>query len=712
MRINSEKRYGLGWLALCMAFLLLITSLSIFSVDADHTEVAFSEDFSDQSEEALKEKGWVWYQTTGPLSFDNGRLVLFRTDSTPPGQITMHLSGNADAKNWTDYTVETDLTFDADKSNLLQATNVSAVAIRSSGRNKGYEFGLSVSKDLSKTTLRFRNMVAKKNLKDVNGVDAPSFPIELGKTYRVKVEAIGNHFKCYIDDALVMEVIDADNAHPKGSIGLTVGKNKTYFDNVVVKTEPTTTETDPTEPSKPAEPDYSWFQPSEKEIPDNALFSENFSGDKTLTEKGWNSNSPLLKDGHAFFETSSTDEGKQMLYLNQLAGAADWNQYILEADVSISAQFAGSLATNTAGIVTKTSGKDDGYEFSLCITQAGDTYVRLYDRNTKTELKRQEFAVQAGNIYRLKIAHTGETIRCSVDGSLLIEVADDATRKGSVGLRTGGVLVGYDNVVVFPYTKLDGGNETDFGEGYYFKEYFTAENALTDRGWSSDLPEIVDGQLKMTSEITGCYLNGKPAYTSLTDYTVDADVFISDQVTGNYSTYMLCLVARTTGLSNGYEYGICFQTNGKKYVRLYDRKAKKALAQVDMDLEPNKAYHMSMTVEGSNITCYLDGKEVITASAESCPTGSIGFRVNGYTSYCSNIEVKKLGGGAPTTSTEPSGSSTTTAGGEQTGTTTTMHNVDTGSASPIALPLLLAAISLAAVAGHLLLVKKEELPEA
>lgn len=689
----SEKSRWAGRLGAVMAFLVLLTCFSVFPVGAAHTEVVFSEDFSNQDETALKDKGWDWYPTTNPLVFDEGRLKLHPTKDGRPGTILMHVKNNAAAKNWTDYTVEVDMAFDADKANLLNSTNFSAVAVRSTGRNgskgTGYEFGLNIPKggDSSKATLRFRDVSAGKNLKDMNtGEDSPKFPLELGRTYRIKVEAIGNRFKCYIDNELVMEV--EDDAHVKGTIGLTVGQHVAYFDNVTVTAEPS----DPV----PSDPDYTWFQPEERGAPDNALFFEGFASGEPLTGKGWDSDSPLLIDGHMFLDHNPDDETKQMAYLNQLEEAKSWNNYILEADVSISSQFFGKQKENFAGIVTKTDGKETGYEFALFMNEAGDTYARLYDRTNGEILKKVDFDLVTGETYRLKIAHTGEAIRCSVNGSLIIEVADDPSRTGSIGLRTGGYLVGYDNVTVYPYTQVDDGDEPDFGEGIYFSEYFTGEDALTDRGWSSDLPAIIDGQLQITNEVSPFYLNGKPTYLGLTDYTVEADVVMTDEATATFATNIACLVVRSTGASDGYEFGICIQSNGKEYVRLYDRKSKKVLVQENMDLEQNRIYHMAVTVEGNRITCYLDGEQVIDTTADTNASGSIGFRINGYTALCSNIVVKSLDGS--TEIPDPVPPEEKPDGGE----TTTIPNAPTGNMSRTALPLLLAGLGFAAVAGCIL----------
>lgn len=694
-----------------MALLLLITGFSILPVGASHSELAFSEDFSVGDAEAMKAKGW----DISTQTIDGGRLKLEGKDPKDRLYLT-DTETAADALKWEDYTVEADITLD----NTAVSGNdyVGALAVRASNGNNGYEFGLAIQKK-GTTYIRLYNRKNKKQYKDT------SVKIEWGVTYHTKVEVVGNRIKCYINDQLMLDLIDGEGGalvpfeqateadlaakatNLKGSVGCRIGGLVGFFDNIRVSREPEATE--PTDP-EPEEPDYGWFQPSEKEVPDAALFSEDFAGGTALTQKGWNSDSPLIQDGHVFLQTSDTDQGKQMIYLNQLAGVSDWNKYILEADVSISPQFEGSLTINTAGIVTKTGGSDSGYEFSLCVTSSGETYVRLYDRNTKKELKRQDFAAQAGAVYRLKVAHTGESIRCSVDGQLVIELADDPSRTGSIGLRTGGVLVGYDNVVVYPYTQVDDGDEPDFGEGIYFSEYFSGENALTDRGWSSDLPAIIDGQLQITNEVSPFYLNGKPVYTELTDYTFEADMVMTNEATATFATNMACLVARSTGATSGYEFGICIQSNGKEYVRLYDRKAKAVLAQENVDLEQNRTYHMAMTVEGNRITCYLDGEKVLDVTSDSNPAGSIGFRINGYTTLCSNIVVKKVGSGSgekPTDPTEPSGEATTTGAAD---TTTTIHNAATGSVSPVALPLFLGGLSLAAVAGYLLTAKKEKQP--
>ena len=100
---------------------------------------------------------------------------------------------------------------------------------------------------------------------------------------------------------------------------------------------------------------------------------------------------------------------------------------------------------------------------------------------------------------------------------------------------------------------------------------------------------------------------------------------------------------------------------------------------------------------------YLDGKKVLETTADTNPSGSIGFRINGYTAMCGNIVVKALGTVTdPSEGTGPTGEGTTT---------TTIHNAATGDESSNSLPLLLAGISFAAAVGYLLILKGKNQPE-
>ncbi len=53
-----------------------------------------------------------------------------------------------------------------------------------------------------------------------SGFNAVPFRMDLGVSYNVRIDVYGNNFRCYVNDALMMDEFDFDNELPRGSIAI------------------------------------------------------------------------------------------------------------------------------------------------------------------------------------------------------------------------------------------------------------------------------------------------------------------------------------------------------------------------------------------------------------------------------------------------------------------------------------------------------------
>jgi hypothetical protein len=83
-------------------------------------------------------------------------------------------------------------------------------------------------------TVRNTNTVSLRKL--VNGtifiLDTASLPVSTGRWYSLRLEAVGNLLRVYVDNRLLLEA--PDSSHPKGTYGLATYRTIADFDDVVV----------------------------------------------------------------------------------------------------------------------------------------------------------------------------------------------------------------------------------------------------------------------------------------------------------------------------------------------------------------------------------------------------------------------------------------------------------------------------------------------
>lgn len=375
----------------------------------------------------------------------------------------------------------------------------------------------------------------------------------------------------------------------------------------------------------------------------NTMFEERFDGTLSdLTNHGWgkvNNNSAALKDEQ--LHLSGNQEG---LYVTALSGSEAWTDYTVKADVRIE-KTNQTPNTALATISARTTGLDNGYEWSIAIDKSGAAYARLYDRGAAKFLGRVDYPVEIGETYNLKLTVVGNTIKGYINGEKILETTADTSATGTVGVRRLGYNVYYDNVIVtLPEEDVPVQDVTK--QQIWFTDTFESESVMTDRGWDKD-GTIQDGELVLNNKYPTAFLTQIPGSNAWTDYTAQAHVTVvdSDEISpvGNSVS---ALIVRSLSDATGYEFGVSIQvSNDKGGFRLYNRTTSELLASTtEVVAERGKTYQLTVVVEGNRIRCYVDGQMVfdVTDTKNSNPTGYVGLRTVGYSGAYDNIVVRKV----------------------------------------------------------------------
>ncbi len=179
----------------------------------------------------------------------------------------------------------------------------------------------------------------------------------------------------------------------------------------------------------------------------------------------------------------------------------------------------------------------------------------------------------------------------------------------------------------------------------FFTENFDGDNSMLDNGWNAN-GNIINGRLLLGGSLSSVYLTDLLGADSWSDYTVQAEVSLSDADL-NYNIGVAAVCVRTSGTGNGYEFGIQMGTSARTGIfRLYDRTTRTVLAQGNggLTVERDKTYQLKVVVQGNRIICFVDGVCIfdVVDSANSNPVGTIGLRTNAGNGYYDNIVVRKI----------------------------------------------------------------------
>ena len=191
-----------------------------------------------------------------------------------------------------------------------------------------------------------------------------------------------------------------------------------------------------------------------------------------LQEKGWYvpSYASDLVDGTAFVIPSDNTTQKIVLQTENAKGALGWNDYSVEAVITIGVT-GGSAPTEPvyAGVTGRhtVSGGNDGYEIRLYDSADGTQELQIYSRNdenvTNKTIDSCPFEIVYGEDYTLKAVFQDNKIYAYVDDVLYLEATNDTYPIGYAGIckigRSGsttgcGVPVTFDDFVVYDYDVL------------------------------------------------------------------------------------------------------------------------------------------------------------------------------------------------------------------------------------------------------------------
>lgn len=377
-------------------------------------------------------------------------------------------------------------------------------------------------------------------------------------------------------------------------------------------------------------------------------FSETFDNEELIAQR-WDNGANATITEDAAVLNGTVDK----LYLNGVADAANWKNYVYEADVTLTDTAINSSTTKVAAIVVATTGSSDGYEFGLLHNEKWGWYqVRLINRSNTSDSVSENYTFYLNQSVKLKVEVVGNTMYCYAgDGEEPIitkEVTGVTELTGSIGIRTSGSNAIYDNLTVVPYVENDddgggevpGPNEPET-EALPFTEDFEDAQRVKERWDKGDTITITEGAAVLNGAVDKLYLTNLEDATAWTNYVYEADVTLTDIAIGSSATKVAAIVVGTTGSSNGYEFGLLYNEKWGWYEgRLMNRSDTSDSISEKCKFELNKAARLKVEVLGTTIKCYVNNVLVVEKEVENEVTGSIGIRTSGSEAIYDNISVK------------------------------------------------------------------------
>ncbi len=602
----------------------------------------FIDKFEDNK--SMTDNGWSHVSGTkanGVFTLDSGKFS--------------YTSGAKDADTWGDYAVTAKVKTGMTAVPTDDSSNIASIVARSANTaNGGYEFRIGVNKDGTYYQLykRANPSVAGK----INGSDHKfTKTIDLSVAHNLKIIVMGARVLCYNGEELIFDVTDtyADgNTYSAGYAGIRAPSGTADYDDFTVRKITDQEKQDIAALTPPAPPPE---EDDDEELGENMLFADDFEGTKAMNKKGWNaSNDTGVKADGAFTINVGT-----ATYLTGVTDSDKWDDYVVEADIRYNSAVVADDAVSVTNIVARSAKTtSSGYEFGFRCNADGTTQLRLYKRLAKdSTLKKMEhllpYTVLPDTYYHAKMVVLGDRIICYFNGIKVFDVIDsEAYMEGYTGIRNAGsgYTSTYDNYVVRKILTTDIVDDKrieKLGGDIWFKDSFDGETSLTERGWSGDEAEFVNGAVSLVKTTNSMYINGVKGSEKWTDYTVTATVEIdksqglfADQTMG--ATWIVARSNKTK--SSGYEFGIMSYQSGKYNLRLYDRTDATDLMVLDGYNITDGAHELKMICQANVIRCYFDGELVITVTDDTNKAGYAGLRASGYVANYDNFTVSAIKG--------------------------------------------------------------------
>jgi hypothetical protein len=325
--------------------------------------------------------GWTPSNINAWTVVTSGRSRVYRQTSFNNESISA-LTGAV----WTNQAIEADVIPTA-----IQGTDrFVGVAVRRSNAANYYYVSLR-----SSNALQLRKKV---NGTFVTLASAP-FQFQLGRRYRLRVEAIGRSIRAFVNGALVLEALD--ESHTQGRAALLTWGARADFDNVAVTPNPLTT-----------------------------LFDVIVNENHWTREFGvWNA----IDD--AFVQTSTSGKGRAITGIST-------------DDMIVQARARATSALVSGGWFGVMARHVDDRNFYYLRLGDGRVSIRRFLNGSFVELAGVPFTVSSNVTYTLRLEAVGTTLRGYVNNQFYVEANDASHRVGRYGLATNLTAVRFSDMRV------------------------------------------------------------------------------------------------------------------------------------------------------------------------------------------------------------------------------------------------------------------------
>ncbi|WP_343253498.1 family 16 glycoside hydrolase, partial [Ligaoa zhengdingensis] len=488
-----------------------------------------------------------------------------------------------------------------------------------------------------------------------------------GKSYRLKVSAMGNSIQIYLDGEEVISL--EDDKYQSGGFGLRSHCASASYDNIKI-----TAYTDKRE------------------------FSDDFSEDTigvNWEKFGMNQSDWAIADGVCTSLTAGYPGG-----VGQKLALKDFNAQNCEMETDIKLNSAGD-----AGILFRTTGivdKGDGFTgYYAYIKSNGDVALGHANQAWLGNLASVPKGIAQGETYKLKVSAVGTLIKVFLNGEEVISLEDDKYPSGGFGLRSHCTSASYDNVKIAAYaskevskievtslpnktlyfvgdlintsglqvtaTYIDGstraipasaleisfdsstagdeipvvvsyeGKETSFNvrvvEGLSFPYHDDfSDAALFQNNWAqygggSSGWLLEDGMCKTASSSAPGQKLELIGGLTVSDFMLETDIAYLGG--GGVDAGVIFRAADVTDRGDGYRGYYAYLANGAvglgRCDNAWDSAFKKEVA---ANVKVGDVYRMKIACRGNNIKIYLDGELMLDVNDSKFSSGSVGFRAH------------------------------------------------------------------------------------
>lgn len=338
--------------------------------------------------------------------------------------------------------------------------------------------------------------------------------------------------------------------------------------------------------------------------PPAADLAEDFEGSNTTyswTEIG---GSWSISSG-AYVQGNSSAFGKAY------AGDSSWTDYTFSADMTTLESFDPSTWM-TALLAFRVSDTNNMYLVRL--NEGGNLRLMSMVNGTRSTLASISTSYSPYDTHNYSVTTEGTSIKVSVDGELLIDVANSDHSVGYIGLRTDKSSGVFDNVDV---TTAGAPEPISFSDDY--NSGFNAGNyTIVNGNW--EVSSTYQNLRNQDNSQTGIILTGPSDWA---DYTMTTRFKTYKQLTSGANEQVARVVFRYTDASNYYEAYV--ELDGDLMLRSHVNGVASTLLTEQTTVNPLVWNTMSIVANGSSITVSLNGTAFETIVNQDHSQGSAGF---------------------------------------------------------------------------------------